>query len=121
MPPRLDRIPDTGPGQSASLRTVARLLPFLRPYRVWVAGGLACLVLRIIAELYPPLVWGYVVDTFLKTGRLRDLLIPIGTLVVSYALTAGFNGAQSYLLTRASQGFIFDLRRAVYGLSLIHI
>jgi len=115
VPPRLDRIPDTGPGQSASLRTVARLLPFLRPYRVWVAGGLACLVLRIIAELYPPLVWGYVVDTFLKTGRLRDLLIPIGTLVVSYALTAGFNGAQSYLLTRASQGFIFDLRRAVYG------
>ncbi len=100
---------------SAHLDRVSRLIPFLRPYTWAIATGFACLLGQIAAELFPPLVWKFVVDTFLRTRILSQLLLAIAILAASYAISAALSGVRTFLLTRAAQGFIFDLRRSIYS------
>ncbi len=94
---------------------MARLFSFLWPYRLAVAVGLVCLSGQIAAELFPPLVWKYVVDGFLSTQRISQLLLAMAVLIASYGLAAVLSGIRVFLLTRAAQGFILDLRRAIYS------
>ncbi|MCC6483855.1 MAG: ABC transporter ATP-binding protein [Armatimonadetes bacterium] len=76
--------------------------------------GFCVLLVQIVVELFPPIVWKYVVDVFLRTGRVSQLIGALVVLAVAYALGAGLNGVRLYFLTKAAQGFIYDLRRAIY-------
>lgn len=91
-----------------------RLYQLLIPYRLTIALGMLCLVLAVVAELYPPLIWQRVVDNGLLTG---DWAYIIGQLVL---LTAVFGVGQicsairGVLLERAGQQLTLDLRVRLY-------
>lgn len=107
--------PDPTSPPPTSLSAVLRLLPFLKPYRKPVILGMLCLLGQIAAELFPPLVWKYVVDTFLETRDLSQLGWAVVALLVAYAANAAFSGFRTFQLTRAAQGLVLDLRKAVYS------
>lgn len=98
----------------ASFSAIKRLVPYLWPYRGAVLAGLCLLIIQICAELFPPIVWKYVVDTFLASGLAGQLAWALVALAAAYAVAAGVNGLRVFFLTKAAQGFIYDLRRSLY-------
>ena len=91
-----------------------QLYGLLAPYRRTVAVGMGCLVLSVVAELSPPLVWKYVIDVGLAR---RDwayigwqLALLVGLLGAQQALSA----VRGVLLERAGQRLTLDLRVRLY-------
>jgi ABC-type bacteriocin/lantibiotic exporter with double-glycine peptidase domain len=96
-------------------RVVRQLYALLVPYRRTVAVGLGCLVLSVLAELSPPIVWKYVIDVGLARRDWRyigwQLLLLVGLLAARQALLA----VRGVLLERAGQQLTLDLRVRLYG------
>lgn len=98
-----------------SLNTLRRLLPYVWPYRGSVVFGFICLIAQIGAELFPPLVWKFVVDSYLETGIEWQLGVALIILAVSYALASALGAVRTFVLTKAASAFIYDLRRAIFA------
>nr|WP_157463680.1 ABC transporter transmembrane domain-containing protein [Deinococcus pimensis] len=95
-----------------------RLLSYVRPYRASVAVAAVATLLASGFNLVFPLVVGRLVDaSFLRIGSAdttvldRTVVILIGV----FAAQAGFTAVQTYLLSRAGEGVVADLRRALYA------
>lgn len=92
-----------------------RILGLLRPYRAPLAAGFACLLLATPCQLFHPLVWKYIVDDVLIEGK-REMLLPALALMLAvYLVGAGFSIARTWLLGRAGQRFVHDLRERVHA------
>ena len=91
-----------------------RLYGLTRPYRRTIIAGMACLILAIAAELYPPLVWKNVTDVGLPRSDWAYIGGQLGLLVLVYATSQGFNALRGVLLERAGQRLTLDLRLRVY-------
>jgi ABC-type multidrug transport system fused ATPase/permease subunit len=93
---------------------IARLYSLILPYRRTVAAGMACLLLSVAAELYPPLVWQRVVDL----GLAQQDWVYIGWQLVLLVLVFGvgqlFSAVRGVLLERAGQRLTLDLRLRLY-------
>ncbi|HEY3266107.1 MAG TPA: ABC transporter ATP-binding protein [Armatimonadota bacterium] len=90
------------------------LWPFLKPYRGAIALGTACLVAGIAAELFPPLVWGYIVDRVIARHNLSGLVGPSAVMAGVYLVGSILSAVRTNVVERAGQGFVFDLRNAAY-------
>ena len=98
-----------------------RLYGLLLPYRAQVAWGMLFLTLSVAAELYPPLVWGTVIDHGLtRTGSTFtphwafigwQLALLVGVFAVQQVLSAW----RGLLLERAGQQLTLDLRLRLYN------
>ncbi|GAA4022135.1 ABC transporter ATP-binding protein [Deinococcus rubellus] len=99
----------------ATPSVVRRLYGLLTPYRRTVFIGMACLVGSVAAELYPPLVWGRVVDQGLMKRDWTyigwELVVLVGVFAVQQLLAAW----RGLLLERAGQQLTFDLRMRLYN------
>lgn len=100
------------------LSQLRRLLSYVRPYRASVAVAAVATLLASGFNLVFPLVVGRLVDaSFLRIGSAdttvldRTVVILIGV----FAAQAGFTAVQTYLLSRAGEGVVADLRRALYA------
>jgi ABC-type multidrug transport system fused ATPase/permease subunit len=100
--------------QEAEPDVARRLYALTRPYRRTMIAGMACLLLAIAAELYPPLVWKGVIDVGLPNGDWNYIARQLGLLVVVYAVSQGFSALRGVLLERAGQRLTLDLRLRVY-------
>ncbi|WP_288431874.1 ABC transporter transmembrane domain-containing protein, partial [uncultured Deinococcus sp.] len=112
-PPAPASAPSPGPS------VVRRLYGLLTPYRRTVALGALCLVLSVAAELYPPLVWGRVVDRgLLQGGQVRPDWTYIGgqlaVLVAVFGVQQLLSAVRGQLLERAGQQLTYDLRLRLY-------
>jgi ATP-binding cassette subfamily B protein len=100
--------------RSRDLRVLARLLPFLRPYRVYIALAGAFLLVAAIASLVVPVAVREMIDHgFSKenTGLIdRYFLGLIGVAVVLGVSTA----ARFYCVTWLGERVVADIRKAVY-------
>ncbi|MCZ7646706.1 MAG: ABC transporter ATP-binding protein/permease [Planctomycetota bacterium] len=92
-----------------------RLLGLLKPYRAPIVAGFACLVLMIPCQLFHPLVWKFVVDEVLIAGHREYLLPALGVMLGVFLLGTGLSAARTYLLGRAGQRFVNDLRARLHG------
>ncbi|MEN9936676.1 MAG: hypothetical protein RLZZ387_3255 [Chloroflexota bacterium] len=94
--------------------TIRRLYRLLAPYRRTIAAGMACLILSVACELYPPLIWQRVVDEGLVRGDWAfiggEIALLLGVLAAGQALSA----VRGVLLERAGQQLTLDLRMQVY-------
>lgn len=126
-----DSIPQPPPGQANS-RIFSRLLRMLRPYWLIIAVGLLFLLASGPCELFPAIVWKYVVDDiiapkdgdhFLRrlitfngsiTNPFQHLLSTLAWLVVIYVTGEVLQTVQQVLMNRVAQKFIFRLRNQVY-------
>jgi ABC-type multidrug transport system fused ATPase/permease subunit len=93
---------------------VGRLYGLVAPYRLTVAGGMACLVLSVAAELYPPLVWQRVIDEGLPRLDWAFIGWQIALLVVVMGLGQLFSAIRGVLLERAGQRLTLDMRLRLY-------
>ena len=98
-----------------------RLYGLLLPYRRSVAWGMVFLTLSVAAELYPPLVWGRVIDRGLTrqgdtfTAHWTYIGWQLALLVAAFAVQQLLSAWRGLLLERAGQQLTLDLRLRLYN------
>jgi ABC-type multidrug transport system fused ATPase/permease subunit len=94
---------------------VRRLYGLLTPYRRTVLLGMLCLIGSVAAELYPPLVWGRVVDVGLMKRDWNYIGWQLALLVAIFAVQQVLSAWRGLLLERAGQQLTLDLRMRLYN------
>jgi len=92
----------------------ARLVRYLKPYWWQIAVGLACLLLATPAQLFPPLVWKFIVDEVIVNRKVGLLLPAILVMMAVHLVGVGFSALRTYLLGVVAQRFVYDLRNELY-------
>lgn len=92
----------------------ARLVRYLKPYWWQIAVGLACLLLATPAQLFPPLVWKFIVDEVIVNRKVELLLPAILVMMAVHLVGVGFSALRTYLLGVVAQRFVYDLRNELY-------
>jgi len=93
---------------------IARLYSLIGPYRRTVAVGMACLLLSVVAELYPPLVWQRVIDVGLTRQDWTYIVWQLALLILVFGVGQLFSAVRGVLLERAGQRLTLDLRLRLY-------
>lgn len=101
----------TPPHQSV----IRRLYGLVLPYRRTVLAGMACLLLSVAAELYPPLVWQRVVDIGLVRRDWDYIGGQLALLVVIFGVGQLSSAIRGVLLEKAGQQLTLDLRLRLYN------
>ena len=96
-------------------RLIGRIWFFLFPYRGWLVLSLAFLCIAAPLAQVHPLVWRYVVDDVLLAGNAGGLWVALGVMLASQLAATLFAALQSYLIEKAGQGFVRDVRNAVFS------
>jgi len=104
-----DFIPQVG-GNAALLRA----LRYLLPYRRDAAGAFISVLLVSAANLTAPLLIRMAIDSGLAKHNARAIAAAAGGLVGVAILRGLFTFLQGYLAERASQGFAYDMRNALF-------
>ena len=121
--PRLSRgIPGRGgPWQrniekaSNPKRALARLLPYLKPFRLPIALVLLCVLAYTLLGLVGPYLMGVAIDRFMG-GKDVDGLLNIALLMLlSYFFFNGFTAIANWVMARVSQQALRDLRRDLFA------
>jgi ABC-type multidrug transport system fused ATPase/permease subunit len=87
----------------------------LRPHWLPTLGANLCLMLATGFALIVPALLAWVVDTGVQHGRLTELLLAAGAVLVVSALRGLTAYGQGYLSQQVSQLVSYDLRNRVYG------
>ncbi|MCC6592424.1 MAG: ATP-binding cassette domain-containing protein [Xanthomonadales bacterium] len=102
------------PAPSQSLKPLAALRPYLRPYRGLIAGALGFLLLSSVASLTLPAAVGQMIDHGFSTANAGYVdRYFVALLAVAGVLAIG-TAARFYFVTRIGEQVMADLRRAVY-------
>ncbi len=91
-----------------------RLLSLMRPYTVPIVIGFICLLLATPAQMFPPLVWKYVVDEVIMNRKVDHLLPAMLVMLAVHLVGMGLSAARTYLLGVAGQRFVADLRNRLH-------
>lgn len=91
-----------------------RLLGLMRPYLVPIIIGFTCLVLATPAQMFPPLVWKYVVDEVIMNRKVEHLVPAMLVMLAVHLVGMGLSAARTYLLGVAGQRFVADLRSRLH-------
>lgn len=91
-----------------------RLLGLMRPYTVPIVLGFICLMLATPAQMFPPLVWKYVVDEVIMNRKVGHLLPAMLVMLAVHLAGMGLSAARTYLLGVAGQRFVADLRNRLH-------
>jgi ABC-type multidrug transport system fused ATPase/permease subunit len=93
---------------------ISRLYNLVRPYSRTVLGGLACLVVAVAAELYPPIIWKHVIDDGLPTKNWTFIAWQIALLGLTFAVSSVSHALRGALLERAGQALTLELRLRLF-------
>jgi ATP-binding cassette, subfamily B, bacterial len=96
-------------------RLVGRIWLFLFPYRGWLTLSLAFLCIAAPLAQVHPLVWKYVVDDVLIAGNVAGLWVALVVMLTSQLVATLAAALQSYFIEKAGQGFVRDVRNAVFS------
>lgn len=91
-----------------------RLLGLMRPYTLPIVLGFICLMLATPAQMFPPLVWKYVVDEVIMNRKVEHLLPAMLVMLAVHLAGMGLSAARTYLLGVAGQRFVADLRNRLH-------
>lgn len=91
-----------------------RLLRLMRPYALPIFIGFTCLVLATPAQMFPPLVWKYVVDEVIMNRKVWHLVPAMLVMLAVHLIGMGLSAARTYLLGVAGQRFVADLRSRLH-------
>ena len=98
----------------ANWRIYARMIGLLRPHWWPSLGAAVCVLLSTGFALAVPWLLAWVVDTGLRRGHLRDLLLAALAILVVSILRGLFAYGQGYLSQGVSQLVAYDLRNRIY-------
>jgi ABC-type multidrug transport system fused ATPase/permease subunit len=86
----------------------------MRPYTLPIVIGFICLLLATPAQMFPPLVWKYVVDEVIMNRKVNHLLPAMLVMLAVHLVGMGLSAARTYLLGVAGQRFVADLRNRLH-------
>ncbi len=92
-----------------------QILRYLRPCRKPLLAALALLLLTVPLTNLHPFLWGYAVDHILPSKSGGKLLQLLALLVGTYITGLAIRTAYQYLLERAGQRLVRDVRRDVFA------
>ena len=92
-----------------------KLIRFLKPFALSVAGILLLVFFQSMAELYLPTLMANIVDTGVMKGDTRYIYQVGGFMLLVAAGSAILSVAAAYLSARTAMGFGRDLRTNVFG------
>lgn len=87
---------------------------FLRPYRAYLLLSLGFLCVGAPLAQVHPLIWKYVVDDVLLARNASGLWVALLVMLASQLLATLFAALQNYFIEKAGQGFVRDVRNAVF-------
>ncbi len=103
-----------GSGVQYSVSTFFRILSFLRPYRLTLVFGFACLLGSVVLELAPPLVWEVIVDKVVLKREIAKLWPCLVALTLMQGGSTFLSAIRTRLLESTGQRFVYDLRNRLY-------
>jgi len=102
-------------GKAYDARLMRRLLGYLRPYRLMVAGALGALIGGSALQLVQPYLMKIAIDRYIAERDLAGLdLVALGFLAVLIGSFV-FEYLQTYILQFVGQRIMFDMRMQIYG------
>ena len=125
---------NAAPAKTDTLKVFGRLLRMLRPHRGTIAVALLLLLLSMPGELFPGMIWMYVVDHLIRqddtrwtrglhylisfNGRIEGwqalLVSALAWLMGVYLMAEAFGTISSNIMQRVAQRFILGFRNRVY-------
>ncbi|MCP3961552.1 MAG: ABC transporter ATP-binding protein [bacterium] len=96
------------------MRKIRPLLPYFRPYRAWLIGGILCVAATAAIGLAAPLVIGSAIDSLQETVSRRTLLLYGLALVVIAFVRGLFQFAQRRILVAMSRHIELDVRNDLF-------
>jgi ATP-binding cassette, subfamily B, multidrug efflux pump len=102
-------------GRAYDARLMRRLLRYLLPYKVIVAGAFAAMVGAALLQLAQPYLLKVAIDRYIAAGDLAGVsrigLLFLAILIASF----GLEFAQTYTMQVIGQRIMFDLRMQIFG------
>ncbi len=92
-----------------------RVLPYARPYRLLMAGGMLAVVANTVFNLLVPYLIGVAVDEGVTEQNVHALIGTSVLIIVVSGLRGAAAFAQNYLGENAAQGTSYELRKALYA------
>jgi ATP-binding cassette, subfamily B, multidrug efflux pump len=95
-------------------RTLARLLPYLRPFKLVLGLVFVFVVLYTLLGLVGPYLMGVAIDRYITTKQLSGLAPLAVWMLVTYVLTNIFQAAGDWLMADVSQRALKQMRRELF-------
>jgi ATP-binding cassette, subfamily B, multidrug efflux pump len=95
-------------------RTLARLLPYLGPFKVSLGLVFVCVVLYTLLGLASPYLMGLAIDRYIATQDLSGLAPLALTMLVAYLLANLFQAAADWTMANVSQRVLKQMRRELF-------
>lgn len=94
--------------------SAVRLITYMKPYAHWVIFALFLVLCLTGFDLYRPMLVGDAIDTFGADGDYDIIIDTAIKYAVVLALSVIFNIAQTWILEKAGQNIILEIRKDLY-------
>lgn len=94
--------------------SAVRLITYMKPYAHWVIFALFLVLCLTGFDLYRPMLVGDAIDTFGADGDYNIIIDTAIKYAVVLALSVIFNIAQTWILQKAGQNIILEIRKDLY-------
>ena len=94
--------------------SAVRLITYMKPYAHWVIFALFLVLCLTGFDLYRPMLVGDAIDTFGADGDYDVIIDTAIKYAVVLALSVIFNIAQTWILQKAGQNIILEIRKDLY-------
>jgi ATP-binding cassette subfamily B multidrug efflux pump len=101
-------------GKAYDARLMRRLLGYLRPHKVYVAGALLALVGDAMLQLAQPYLVKLAIDRYIARGDLAGMNRIAGLYLCVLIAAFSLEYAQTYLMQMMGQRIMFDMRMQIY-------
>ncbi|KON89711.1 ABC transporter ATP-binding protein [Sporosarcina globispora] len=93
---------------------MARVLAFLKPYRIAVAIALSLMLTELAVELIQPLLMAKIIDEGILQNDLQEVVMWGGVMLAASFAAFAAGVINSYYAAHVSQSFGFDVRKSLY-------
>lgn len=101
-------------GKRRTGSSAVRLITYMKPYAHWVIFALFLVLCLTGFDLYRPMLVGDAIDTFGADGDYDIIIDTAIKYAVVLALSVIFNIAQTWILQKAGQNIILEIRKDLY-------
>ena len=102
-------------GKAYDGRLLARLLTYLKPYRVAVVVAFFLILAISALKLVGPYLTKVAIDDYIAEGDLSGLNLVAGLYVLALLAQFGLSYLQIYVMNLTGQRIMFDMRRQIFG------
>jgi len=95
-------------------RALTRLVPYLSPFKGWIALVLVFVVLYTLLGLAGPYLMGLAIDRFIGTKDVAGLVTISLVMLAAYVLNNVFQALANWIMARVSQDALRNLRQQLF-------